>query len=125
MPPPPTPPRTHALVDDDLLLVPSPATTSTLLQGGRWGKGDPWDRVRGSLPKGPPSLPCGVWTRRIKIGEMACMGKEEALEAVKAAKAAWDGGLGEWPQMTIPQRCECIKALVLELKKKRSQIVEV
>jgi len=67
----------------------------------------------------------GSTGRRIKIGEMACMGKEEALEAVKAAKAAWDGGLGEWPQMTIPQRCECIKALVLELKKKRSQIVEL
>jgi glyceraldehyde-3-phosphate dehydrogenase (NADP+) len=63
--------------------------------------------------------------KRIKIGEVADLGEAEALEAATAAKDAWQCGLGEWPQMSIPKRIECIQNLVSELKKKRDAIVEV
>mmetsp|Transcript_130738 Transcript_130738/g.226186 ORF Transcript_130738/g.226186 Transcript_130738/m.226186 type:complete len:650 (-) Transcript_130738:266-2215(-) len=63
--------------------------------------------------------------KRIKIGEMAMMGATEALAATSAAKAAFDHGLGEWPQMSIEQRCDTVRNLVAELKKKRGDIVDL
>eukprot|EP00668_Euglena_longa_P001090 GGOE01001301.1.p1 GENE.GGOE01001301.1~~GGOE01001301.1.p1 ORF type:complete len:646 (-),score=191.41 GGOE01001301.1:383-2281(-) len=63
--------------------------------------------------------------KRIRIGQQAQLGVPEALQALKAASQAWAGGLGEWPQMSVPQRCDRMRQIVAELKKKRSQIVEV
>jgi glyceraldehyde-3-phosphate dehydrogenase (NADP+) len=36
--------------------------------------------------------------KRGVIGQLAQMGEEDALKALDAAKEAWDGGQGTWPQ---------------------------
>ena len=62
---------------------------------------------------------------RLKIGTLADMGRDDALEALDAAVAAWDGGQGEWPQLPLARRIAAIEALVVELKKMRSSLVDV
>ena len=62
---------------------------------------------------------------RIQLGIMAQMLETEALAAVGAAKGAFKNGAGQWPQMKMEERITAIQALVEELKKMRSQIINV
>lgn len=62
---------------------------------------------------------------RIQIGVLANMDEEAALEALKAAERAWDGGQGEWPQMSLGERIRAIERVVASLKTRRAEIVDV
>ena len=62
---------------------------------------------------------------RAVIGTIPSMGADEALEAVRAAAAAWDRGQGEWPRLPLAKRIAAIEALVVELQAVRGQMVEV
>ena len=61
-----------------------------------------------------------------KIGEMVQMTEEESLDMLKNAKQlGWQGGIGEWPQMSLKRRIQCVLDFVDKLKEKRSQIIQV
>lgn len=63
--------------------------------------------------------------KRIVIGRLAQMDERDALRTVDAAKAAWDRGQGEWPQMSTEKRIEAMEKFVESLLKKRTEIIEV
>ena len=61
-----------------------------------------------------------------KIGEMVQMTEQESLGMLRDAKQyGWQGGIGEWPQMSLKRRIECVLNFVDKLKEKRSQIIQV
>lgn len=53
------------------------------------------------------------------------MTKEQSLEALDSATAAWDGGSGVWPQLSLADRIDAIQNFMVDLKKKREDIVTV
>jgi len=59
------------------------------------------------------------------IGRLAQLGEKDALEALDAAKAAWDGGQGTWPQMSQADRITAMELFVTTLKETRQEIVDV
>ena len=56
---------------------------------------------------------------------MPQMTKEQSLEALDSATAAWDGGSGVWPQLSLADRIDAIQNFMVDLKKKREDIVTV
>lgn len=62
---------------------------------------------------------------RALLGKVAQFSEEDSISAVKAAAAAWDRGQGVWPQMSLAERISAIEALVENLKKIRSELVNV
>ncbi|KAL7551077.1 hypothetical protein ACHAWF_015775 [Thalassiosira exigua] len=62
---------------------------------------------------------------RINIGTMVQMTEEQALEALRSATEAWDGGSGTWPQMSLSERIVAIKKFMSELQPKREDIVNI
>ncbi len=64
-------------------------------------------------------------SERTIIGTLAQMSEVDALEAVASAKAAWNKGQGTWPQMTALQRIEALERVVVSLKARRQEIVDV
>ena len=62
--------------------------------------------------------------KRTIIGSIPRMTSKEAEEAVKYAEEAWNGGQGEWPQMTPQQRIDVLERVVKGLKEKRDEIVK-
>ena len=63
--------------------------------------------------------------KRTELGHLAQMNTADALEVLKSAKAAWNHGQGEWPQMTANARIEALEKVVKSLKKKRDEIISV
>jgi len=61
--------------------------------------------------------------QRVKIGSMPQFSKAEALAALAAARKAWDGGMGTWPQMSIAERVARIRQFVAALRESRSEII--
>ena len=74
---------------------------------------------------------CGVdennkelYTRPM-IGKMAQMTSEQTLAVLKNAEDAWNGGAGQWPQMSLKQRLEAIENLLQDLEtNQRESIVQ-
>jgi glyceraldehyde-3-phosphate dehydrogenase (NADP+) len=63
--------------------------------------------------------------KRAVIGKIAQMKKDELNDIVKSAEDAWKNGQGVWPQMTIHERITAIEKVVVSLKEKREEIVNV
>jgi glyceraldehyde-3-phosphate dehydrogenase (NADP+) len=61
----------------------------------------------------------------VVIGRIAHLTAKEAIDAVTAAKKAWNHGQGEWPQATIEDRIAVVERLVIKLKSMRDAIVNV
>jgi len=59
------------------------------------------------------------------IGQMPQMTEEQALDVLVAAKEAWDGGAGVWPQMSIGDRISAIERFIKELRTSRDAIIDV
>ena len=55
--------------------------------------------------------------RRVQIGTLPDMEEAEAVEAVRAAAAAWDRGQGTWPQMALSERIAAISPWAWEIKR--------
>mmetsp|Transcript_34540 Transcript_34540/g.75601 ORF Transcript_34540/g.75601 Transcript_34540/m.75601 type:complete len:611 (-) Transcript_34540:109-1941(-) len=61
----------------------------------------------------------------VVIGQSPQFTTEQALSVLDTARAAWNGGSGEWTQMSLKERTLAIEKFVFELKKRREDIVEV
>ena len=59
------------------------------------------------------------------IGSYPLMGEKESLEALDAAVKAFDKGKGEWPKMSVAGRIDCMRTFASELKKRRSEIINL
>ena len=62
--------------------------------------------------------------KRKQIGKLPQFTSEDTLHVLDQAVKAWNGGLGEWTQMTMEGRLQAIAQVFEELKKSREQIVE-
>lgn len=58
-----------------------------------------------------------------KIGQMPQMNPEQTTQVLQDAKAAWNGGMGVWPQMSLQDRIAAIERLLTELAIQREHIV--
>lgn len=59
------------------------------------------------------------------IGSMPQMSTEQSIQVLEDAKAGWNKGKGEWPQMTLSERITAIENFIEELKKSRDEIIKV
>lgn len=59
------------------------------------------------------------------LGSVPDMGETEALEALEAAKKAYDRGRGAWPTMRVEDRISCMEQFVEEMKKHRDEVVNL
>ncbi|WP_394973118.1 NADP-dependent glyceraldehyde-3-phosphate dehydrogenase [uncultured Croceitalea sp.] len=62
---------------------------------------------------------------RTLIGNIPDLGKEEALEALNSASAAYDNGQGLWPTMKVADRIMCLEKFVQQMILKRDEIVKL
>ena len=63
--------------------------------------------------------------KKILIGQQARFGEEDSLAALEAATKSWDHGRGEWAQASPETRIAKVEELVVELKSKRDEIINV
>jgi len=59
------------------------------------------------------------------IGLMPQMSTEQSQLILDNAVKGWSNGQGEWTQMTLAQRIECVEAFVEELMTQREEIIRV
>jgi len=64
-------------------------------------------------------------TTPTKIGTYAMVGEKEAIEAVDAARRAYDNGRGVWPRMLPRERVERVEKYLAGLRLKREEIVNL
>jgi len=62
--------------------------------------------------------------RPLMIGSYPLLNKNESMEALHAARAAFDMGSGLWPSMTAEQRIRCVEDFVSGMKVKREEIAK-
>lgn len=62
--------------------------------------------------------------QRTVIGNMAQMTAEDAIEVLEEARRAWDGGQGEWPQMSAQQRISALQEALAAVRARREEIVQ-
>ncbi|MFN8672512.1 MAG: NADP-dependent glyceraldehyde-3-phosphate dehydrogenase [Candidatus Sericytochromatia bacterium] len=59
------------------------------------------------------------------IGQYPLLGEKEAMNALNSASQAFDKGRGEWPNMSTQQRIKHVENFVLQMKTKRTEIVNL
>lgn len=59
------------------------------------------------------------------LGSIPTNGEAEAMEALEAARKAWDNGQGVWPTMKVKDRIECMEAFVKKMETKREEVVKL
>ncbi|MBP7736776.1 MAG: NADP-dependent glyceraldehyde-3-phosphate dehydrogenase [Spirochaetes bacterium] len=59
------------------------------------------------------------------IGRYPTLTEKESLEALEAAKAAFNNGKGEWPSMPVAERIRRIEKLAFLMKEKRTEIISL
>jgi len=62
---------------------------------------------------------------RVRLGKMPMLNAAEALEALKAAKKAWDNGRGAWPTMRVARRIGCVEKFAELMPKVREDVVRL
>ncbi|WGK64125.1 NADP-dependent glyceraldehyde-3-phosphate dehydrogenase [Croceiramulus getboli] len=72
----------------------------------------------------------GIYTKKkdgtvgpAHLGSVPALGEKEALEALEAARKAYDQGQGEWPTMKVAARIACMQRFVDLMKKERTPVV--
>ncbi|WP_461039840.1 NADP-dependent glyceraldehyde-3-phosphate dehydrogenase [Spirosoma harenae] len=63
--------------------------------------------------------------QRQLVGSFPVTGPEEAIEALKAAVAAYDNGRGEWPQMAVADRIACMETFVGKMLEQKKIVVNL
>ena len=66
----------------------------------------------------------GVLQRQL-LGSFPVTGPEQALEALDAAVAAYDNGRGEWPQMSVAGRIQCMDTFVGKMLEQRKLVINL
>lgn len=59
------------------------------------------------------------------IGKYPLMTSKEAIEVLDSAVSAYNNGAGKWPMMTVEQRIDHMYKFVVEMKKKRHEVVKL
>ena len=62
--------------------------------------------------------------RPLAIGSYPLLTETESMEALHAARAAFDNGSGPWPSMTTEQRIACFEDFLSGMKANREEIAE-
>ena len=62
---------------------------------------------------------------KLHIGSYPLMGESHALEALNAAVKAYNNGRGDWPQMSVGHRIECVHNFVELMKNTRDEVVNL
>lgn len=74
----------------------------------------------------PVCLPAADGTLQRKlVGSFPVTGPTEALEALEAAVAAYNNGRGEWPQMAVAKRIECMETFVGKMLEQKKLVVNL
>jgi glyceraldehyde-3-phosphate dehydrogenase (NADP+) len=60
-----------------------------------------------------------------RIGKMPQMTEQQALQILEAAKQAYKGGAGIWPQTALSERRQAIQAFLRHLQTQREEIIQV
>jgi glyceraldehyde-3-phosphate dehydrogenase (NADP+) len=68
--------------------------------------------------------PDGTLTR-VVVGRLPALDRAAALEALAAARKAWDGGRGEWPTMRVARRIGALERFVEAMVKAREEVVRL
>ena len=66
----------------------------------------------------------GVLQRQL-VGSFPVAGPTEAMEALDAAVAAYDNGRGEWPQMSVAGRIQCMDTFVGKMLEQRKLVINL
>lgn len=61
----------------------------------------------------------------VEIGRMPQFQTSDTLQVLEVARKAWNGGSGEWTQMTHEQRLVAMERFFAKLSERRQEIVEV
>ena len=61
----------------------------------------------------------------VDLGPMAMLDRAAALEALAAARAAWDHGRGAWPTMRVGERIERMQTFVAGMRAVREDLVRL
>lgn len=59
------------------------------------------------------------------LGSIPRTTHKEAMEALEAASAAYDNGLGEWPSMTVDGRIKCMQKFVYLMIQQRELVIKL
>ena len=59
------------------------------------------------------------------LGSIPDMETDKALEALEAAKVAYNRGQGLWPTMKVGERLKCMETFVEKMKKHREEVVKL
>lgn len=62
---------------------------------------------------------------RVVVGHTPSLDRTAALEALEAAKRAWDGGRGEWPTMRVARRIGAMERFTEAMVKTREDVVRL
>lgn len=64
-------------------------------------------------------------TESVVLGRYPLMGTGEAMEALEAAKAAYGGGAGEWPTLSVEKRIAGVLEFIRLMKERREEVVKI
>jgi glyceraldehyde-3-phosphate dehydrogenase (NADP+) len=73
----------------------------------------------------PVCIPTEHGLKRKLLGSIPNTSHKEALEALDAAVAAYDNGLGEWPTMSVEGRIKCMQKFVYLMIQKRELVIKL
>ncbi len=73
----------------------------------------------------PVCISDGKSAKRKVIGSYPLLTAKEALEAIEAARKAYDNGYGKWPTMSVEQRIKCVEDFIFRMAQKRDEIVNL
>ncbi|MCK6551589.1 NADP-dependent glyceraldehyde-3-phosphate dehydrogenase [Myxococcota bacterium] len=72
--------------------------------------------------RSPVLVDAGAGLEQAVLGTLPSMGAAESKAALDAATAAWGGGLGVWPQMSVAERVRCFEAFLPKMRAKRDEV---
>ncbi|WP_428023529.1 NADP-dependent glyceraldehyde-3-phosphate dehydrogenase [Arcobacter sp.] len=63
--------------------------------------------------------------KQVKLGSYPMLTQNEAQQALESAVAAYNSGMGEWPQMKVSQRIKAIENFTFKMIEKRDEVVNL
>ena len=73
----------------------------------------------------PVCIPGPKGLSRKIVGTVPDTTAKQSLEALDAAVAAYNNGLGEWPSMSVEGRIDCMKKFVFLMNQKRTEVIKL
>lgn len=73
----------------------------------------------------PVCIPAKDGLQRKLLGSIPDTSAEDALEALAAAEAAYNNGLGEWPTMPVEGRIKCMQRFVYLMIQQRDLVIKL